>query len=375
MKQSHVVNIASINATILAISIGTLGIMISMLGDKTLTVFQEILEKQPSVILSPGEVDYRSFMILDKNDPKLNTADEVTRKNIITSIFQAATQNNCLSLPKCPTPAESGNTIVTGLSALIFHYPFTLNSEARLHSVALLLKWQEDVHATLSGLAYLNGYRGQLLWMVDKYQETVPFPPKDVMEDLYKQLHDEEKALEAARTLPDSTEKTELLVKHERMVLFLRDSLSTGLPNFNVVVNQILNYLDRARAKSQETMPKARALRHYQDLYLSWPSLTIFVSLFVTSIFGIILPLSHQLLPNVSTLQRGLRFPRLIGTISPYSAYMFYIAVPMCGHFRVIVGSCGTSMKRWRTFPGEHNPKTPAGRPGERHADDDDSSI
>ena len=185
-KSSDLLTVASINATILAISIAALGIVVSMLGDKALSVFQEILEKQPSIVLSYQDIDYRAFMLYGKNEPKFNTEDDDTRRTVITSVLQAAMGADCFSPPSCPTPAETGSTIVTSLSALMAHYPFSVQSGTGPQSITSLLKWQEDMHTALSGLAHLDGYRGQLLQMVEKYQQTVNIPPRDVRESQSK---------------------------------------------------------------------------------------------------------------------------------------------------------------------------------------------
>ena len=271
------------------------------------------------------DIDYRAFMLYGKNEPKFNTEDDDTRRTVITSVLQAAMGADCFSPPSCPTPAETGSTIVTSLSALMAHYPFSVQSGTGPQSITSLLKWQEDMHTALSGLAHLDGYRGQLLQMVEKYQQTVNIPPRDVRESQSKRLPEEEAALKAAKELP--------LVKHERIVRMLRENASVGLPDFNTLVNQILNYVDRVRPRSQDIEPKAKALKHYRQLIASWRSVIILISVIVTFVCGIVAPMSHQLLPGMSTFQRWLPFPALIGRLAPYTPYVVYIAVPMFGHF------------------------------------------
>lgn len=341
LEQSNPLAIAGINATILAISIAALGIVVSILGDKTLSVFQEILEKQPGIVLLQPP-DYRIHMLFNKKDTKFDTENDDTRREIIYLVLQTATGNSCLPATSCPPLAESGQTILTGLAALVSHYPFTgftanwiTGAVARSQSVASYIKWQEDIHNDLSILQNLDEYRGELLHRVEAFRQSRKLPPREVLERQAKSLRDEIAAFEAAKKLPDSVEKEELLIRTERNIRFLKDNESVGLPDYNAVVSKILDYFQKARIELQTIAPKAQALKHYQKLYASWPKHIIFISIVVTFVSGIVLPMSHARLPDIKVFQRWLPFPIIqsfIGANVARIPYIVYVVVPVCGH-------------------------------------------
>jgi hypothetical protein len=175
MEEPNILTIASIHATVLGIIVAALLIVVSLLGDKKLSLLQDVIQTHRTVdALFPSDWRIPMFLFSNKDDPNLNAENRDVRHHLISSVIEAS-MGFC-STPICPRD-KFGKTIVLGLASLETHYPL-LSSNRDLSGGKIELdpefykKWLEDIRETLSSLRELENYHEETLQMVRAYQDS-----------------------------------------------------------------------------------------------------------------------------------------------------------------------------------------------------------
>jgi hypothetical protein len=340
MDQANALTIASIHATILAISIAAIGIMVSLLGDKRLSVLQEIIEKQRKLDETVPR-KYPILLLFNQRDAQYNTENEDVRGKVITSIVLVARGETSCNPPECPTLADQGRAVTAGLAALVSHYPFsslrTYGPDGpkdgpllREQSITSYKKWLMDMESSLLALRELQNYRGRLLHAVQAAYQGGRGPVQEAIESRKRDVAEIE---EKIRGLPETdSNRDKLQIQKEGLEATLRDYQSTA-PDYKELVAMILNWFKYASIEMEKFIPIRHVLEYYSAMSSSWLRPIVFTSISLTFVFGILLPMLHRFLGQYD------------GNWLPY---IVYVVIPMCGHFVTTAGAWGLLRIIWR---------------------------
>lgn len=336
MNEGNLLTVASINATILAITMAAFGIFISLLSDRNLATLERIfLAYRQIEPLFPGTLSIKAAL-----QPEYDTGDKSKRQEISSRLLLLGMENPHHSLPGPNEAAKRGVLVMESLVAIVHHYPFIPRTESlpdgslrpiRLsegeQSVEAYRTWHKELEDSVSFLLWIEKLHGQkLLRMVEAADNE-----GEVLASLKKTLGEWEIRLRELEKvhLEDASSDSFLRDSNKLSKDLEKESLVSGIRSFRESISHVEHmFADSFKdiwgriQKAQNLLSEMRAsfaiYDHYQKMRSPRTKRILIVSVIAFTLFpGIIFPMNH--------VWWGLSDTR-------WYMHSAYIVIPMIGH-------------------------------------------
>jgi hypothetical protein len=324
MNQGNFLDIAAIHGTILAITMAALGIFMSLTYERKSQIIEKILNKQQEVVALFAPM---TLFIHGSNTPQYDTSDEKIRaKHLDKAVKLAMGVPDFNDLPPTDDFVARGMLLIDMLSGLVHHYPFVRSLERTgVQSDSTLedcKEWYRRLSKEMSAFTWISSEpsKEKVMQLVNAVQQNKNERDRKELEERQKKF---EEILTKINTPPQEAEKL-------RQTFLPSSSQGLSEQEYLSFIQGLFSAIQTTIGILANVSKELEAIGYFDNKTHPARITTLILSVFLTAMFGILLPMTHEFFP----LLNDNKF-----------TYILYVFIPFWGH--IVTGSVVYLMMRF----------------------------